>query len=440
MSGSVGDNVFRASGVIAAAAARAGAVNWDTTPKTGTVTAEDGVGYFVNTAAAVRTVNLPAGSAGAIVAVADYTRTFNTYNCTVAPNGSEKMGGVAEDVTLTVNGQSATFVYVDGTEGWVNVQETQTSQAGVVPFLVATGGCITTSGDYKIHTFLGPGTFCVSAVGSGSPDQSDEASYVVVAGAGSGGGADGTGVTPGADGVGGGGAGGFREGKNSSDPYSDSPLDAGSALTVSVQGYPITVGDGGATPTDPSPCGNAGSNSVFATITSAGGGYGGTRPGIPGHAGGAGGSGGGSGGGAAAGVAGGAGNTPPTPVAQGLPGGIGGSAPGSDKQAGGGGGATVAGTNAAPPTSGPGGAGATSSINATPTARAGGGGGGGSPPTPGVSGCGGAGGGGAGGVGGPEAVGVAGGCNTGGGGGGGSNTGVGGAGGSGVVIIRYKYQ
>ena len=441
MSGSVGDNVFRASGVIAAAAGRTGAVSWDTTPKTGTVTAEDGVGYFVNTAAAVRTVNLPAGSAGAIVAVADYTRTFNTNNCTVAPDGSEKIGGVAEDATLSVNGQSATFVYVDGTEGWVNVQETQTSQTGVVPFIVATGGCITTSGDYKIHTFLGDGTFCVSAVGSGSPTQSDEVSYVVVAGGGSGAGADGSGGTPGSDAAGGGGAGGFREGKNSSDPYTDSPLDTGSGLTVSVQGYPIDIGAGGPTPTDPAPTGVVGENSTFSSITSAGGGFGGDGPSTTPQLGGDGGSGGGAGGGSAAGKAGGSGDTPPTPVAQGQDGGTGGSPPpGTDKNSGGGGGATVAGGNASTPTSGAGGTGATSSINATPTAYAGGGGGGGSPPTPGVSGCGGAGGGGAGGVGGPEAAGVAGGTNTGGGGGGGGNTGVGGAGGSGIVIIRYKYQ
>jgi len=29
-------------------------------------------------------------------------------------------------------------------------------------YIVATGGTITCSGDYKIHTFTGDGTFCVS--------------------------------------------------------------------------------------------------------------------------------------------------------------------------------------------------------------------------------------------------------------------------------------
>ena len=81
MSGSVGDNVFRASGVIAAAAAgRTGTVDWDTTPKTGTVTAVSANGYFVNTTSGGITVNLPAASAGDIVALIGLknTRTGDT--------------------------------------------------------------------------------------------------------------------------------------------------------------------------------------------------------------------------------------------------------------------------------------------------------------------------------------------------------------------------
>ena len=68
---------------------RTGTVDWVTTPQTGTVTAATGKGYFVNTTSGGITVNLPAGAAGSIVAVADYTRTFNSNNCTVSPNGSE---------------------------------------------------------------------------------------------------------------------------------------------------------------------------------------------------------------------------------------------------------------------------------------------------------------------------------------------------------------
>ena len=43
------------------------------------------------TAGAIATVNLPAGAAGSIVSISDYTATFNAYNnVTVSANGSEK--------------------------------------------------------------------------------------------------------------------------------------------------------------------------------------------------------------------------------------------------------------------------------------------------------------------------------------------------------------
>ena len=59
-----------------------GAVNWQTgSIKTATFTAADGEGYFINQSSAI-TANLPAGSAGAIVAFADYARNFSTYNFT----------------------------------------------------------------------------------------------------------------------------------------------------------------------------------------------------------------------------------------------------------------------------------------------------------------------------------------------------------------------
>ena len=51
---------------------------------------------------------------------------------------------------------------------------------------MATGGTVTTSGNFKIHTFTSPGTFCVSTVGNSAG--SNTVSYVVVAGGGGGGG------------------------------------------------------------------------------------------------------------------------------------------------------------------------------------------------------------------------------------------------------------
>ena len=72
---------------------------------------------------------------------------------------SEKIGGVAADLTLNVNGQSVTFVYVDATKGWVNVQNAEDTETGIAPFVAASGGTTTTSpcGNFKIHTFTGGG-------------------------------------------------------------------------------------------------------------------------------------------------------------------------------------------------------------------------------------------------------------------------------------------
>ena len=71
-----------------------GEVSWVTTPKTTTFTAVTaGEGYFCDTSSGGFTANLPAGTAGASFAVADYTNTFQTGNLTISPNGSQKIGG-----------------------------------------------------------------------------------------------------------------------------------------------------------------------------------------------------------------------------------------------------------------------------------------------------------------------------------------------------------
>ena len=127
-------------------------------------------------------------------------------------------------------------MYVDSTEGWINVQETSNSVTGV-SFITATGGTITTSGNCKIHTFTGPGTFCVSSIATCSAN--NEVSYVVVAG-GAGSGGDGPG------GSGGGGAGGYRETKSPVTSYTASPKcgysTPGNRITVTATAFPITGG------------------------------------------------------------------------------------------------------------------------------------------------------------------------------------------------------
>ena len=452
MSGKIGDNFYRASGVIAAAAAgRTGTVDWITTPKvTGDspVTGVTGKGYFLNTTAGTITINLPAGAAGSIVSMADYAATWQTNNVTVAANGSEKIGGVAQDVTLNTEGQSVTLVYVDSTQGWVNTMDSTSNVRGIPPYITATGGTPCSGAivctDYKVHTFTGPGTFCVSSGGAAAPcsgSGSNTVDYLVIAGGGAG--SDGLGSNSG----GAGGAGGYRESPGTaSGCYSVSPrgVSPAVALSVTAQGYPIAVGGGGAISPSARSC--AGVNSTFSTITSTGGGAGGAGSSTPGPGdGGDGGSGGGARGSHGT-FSMGAGNTPVTDPAQGMPGGnCASGGPIGDLEGGGGGGAITAGADGVVTPArvgGPGGPGATSSIDATPTQRAGGGGAGaGAPGT--TAGTGGDGGGGTGAKGtGPTPVSAAtaGTVNTGSGGGGGGSGLVGGAGGSGVVIIRYKFQ
>jgi len=154
--GRSGGTVSLASGATQSGFGRTGTVDWQTgSIKTSTFTAANGEGYFVDTSSGAITANLPAGSAGAIVSFADYTRTFATHNLTINPNGSEKIGGVADDAIMNVNGQALTLVYVDATEGWINIQNAEDTEIGIVPaFVTATGGTVTCCGNFKIHTWF----------------------------------------------------------------------------------------------------------------------------------------------------------------------------------------------------------------------------------------------------------------------------------------------
>ena len=412
---------------------RTGTVDWQTSIKTSTITAVNGEGYFVNTTGGAITANLPAGTAGSIVAFKDYLGTFDSNALTIAPNGSQKINGNATiDLVVDTEGESITLVYADDTQGWLVVNDGNNDAGSQAQYITATGGTITTvCTNFKVHTFTGPGTFTVCSVGNA--DGSNTVDYLVVAGGGGGGYCMG----------GGAGAGGYRESSGAaSGCYTASPLGACvSALPVSAQGYPIVVGAGAAGGTGNNDKGCSGSVSTFSTITSAGGGGGGSRPNSPDTTLGlSGGSGGGNANDSPSGNVNPAGNTPPVSPPQGQPGGFGRGDTGENR-AGGGGGATAAGGDGGPgEVSGPGGAGATSSINATPTGRAGGGSGGifAGPggQTKGTASDGG-------GVGGPGATNGT--ANTGGGAGGGGHdadpgTQNGATGGSGIVIIRYRFQ
>jgi len=315
------------------------------------------------------------------------------------------------------------------------------------PFVEASGGTETTSGDYKIHTFASPGTFSVSAAGDGST--ANLVDYFVVAGGGGGG----NNGYPQQRSGGAGGGGGFRLSNVTGQVAAPvmSPLAALApspigGLAVTKQDYPITVGAGGAggqpATNNGQFTGFRGGDSIFSTITSTGGGGGNGHPLISGGpspvpAGPA------TGGSGAGGNSITNGNTPPTTPPQGNNGGQGTATPPATFACGGGGGAGGNGGNASGSSGGQGGIGSYVSdaiADATPTTYG----------TPGPvsntryfsGGGGGISGGGASPAGGGTAFGGSNAADNTGGGGGGENFNQGNAaaGGSGIVILRYKFQ
>lgn len=349
------------------------------------------------------------GSSIQLAATDDESNTI-TYSVT--------SGSLPTGVSLSSSGlisgtasSAGTFTFTVSASDGVNTAVTRSFSVFVTP--TVTGGTITLSGDYRIHTFTSSGTFATNAT-------SLNVDYLVVAGGGGGG------TTYG----GGGGAGGLR----STVTATGRGGTLESQLTLSSNNnYTVTVGGGGATgiggyASSTSP-GNTGSNSVFSTITALGGGGGGGGGGSAKN--------GGAGGGGQDAISPGSGST-----GQGFDGG--GSANSGVYGAGGGGGAGSVGATGNTGAAGNGGSGVAVAINGSSTTYAGGGGGG--TYQGGTVGSGGSGGGGnaaASGVGNASSLGSSGTANTGSGGGGGSAlqgagySGVGGAGGSGIVIVRY---
>src|SRR6056300_697257 len=248
-------------------------ISWQSviTASGGSNTAVAGEGYFIDTTSNTHTVTLPASpSIGDKIAIKDYAGTFGTNNLTIGRNGNN-IQGVANDSQISTNRASIILVYVDATKGWLYTVESNVADLQAAAFITATGGTVTESGDFKIHTFTGDGCFVVSCAGGVGPGPS-VVDYLVVAGGGGGGGGLG----------GGGGAGGYRESSGAaSGCYTVSPLGTSvNALAVSATTYPVTVGGGG-TGSSSNVKGTSGSNSIFSTITSAGGGGGGSRPSSP---------------------------------------------------------------------------------------------------------------------------------------------------------------
>jgi hypothetical protein len=347
--------------------------DWQSTIQTSNFTAEAGKGYFVNTTSGTITISLPAGVVGTEIAIQDYAGTFATNKVIFASNGSEKIQGSTDNHRCIINNATVNLVYQDATKGWT----ADNIVTNVVPLTV---------------------------------------SHLVIAGGGAGT------TNQGAGGVGGGGAGGLRTSYGST---SGGGATAESNLTISVAtNYTVTVGAGGTGANTHAGC-TSGSNSVFSTITSIGGGKGGAGTGQ----GATGGSGGGSGRNYTSGGGAGTAN-------QGYAGGAGGTLQsGNFGTGGGGGGAASVGGNGANSNSGGGNGGTGLAVEITGSAvtYAGGGGGGASSSNAGTGGSSIGGNGGTG----TSGSGTAANANTASGGGGASGTGSGGAGGSGIVILRY---
>ena len=250
--GRCGGTVALASGATQTGFGRTGTVNWQTSIKTAaSFTAANGEGYFVDTSSNAVTANLPAGTAGSIVAFRDYANNFDSNKLTLAANGSQKINNSTLDLEVSTEGESITLVYADDTKGWLVVNDGNNDAGAQAQFVSATGGTESTvCTNFKVHTFTGPGTFCVSSAGNATGSNSVD--YLVVAGGGGGGRGNSNGS--------GAGAGGYREsGGTASGCYAVSPLGSSpssvAAVPVSVQGYSVVVGSGGAG----SPLGGTGS-------------------------------------------------------------------------------------------------------------------------------------------------------------------------------------
>lgn len=179
--------------------------------QTANFTAIAGNSYPVNTTSGAITLTLPASpTAGQQVNVFDYAGTATTNTITINPNGG-KINGLAANAVISTVRASATLVFVDFTQGWVDV---------------AVGNA----------TYL---------------PQQYSASYLIVAGGGGGGG------TNNGAGEGGGGAGGLL---------------AGTTTIYPGTTYSVTVGAGGS---GTSNAATNGANSVFSAVTVTGGGHGG---------------------------------------------------------------------------------------------------------------------------------------------------------------------
>jgi len=95
-----------------------GGTSWQAV-KTSGFTAVAGEGYFINTTGGAIEMDLPAGTIGDEIVFIDYAGTFDTYALTIDQNGTEKIMGSTDPLTVSVERAANTLVYTDGTQGWL---------------------------------------------------------------------------------------------------------------------------------------------------------------------------------------------------------------------------------------------------------------------------------------------------------------------------------
>ena len=133
MSGIVGNNILRTSGVIATPAA---GLNWVSTVVTAsTLTAEAGNGYFINTTSNTCTITLPSSAeAGDQIVLMDYLRTWGTNKIIIDSNGLNYQG---DPDTFTVeydtDGETVNIVYSGATNGWIPLDDDVVADAPAAP-------------------------------------------------------------------------------------------------------------------------------------------------------------------------------------------------------------------------------------------------------------------------------------------------------------------
>ena len=96
-----------------------GGTSWAAVQTSSPITGAAGAGYFVNTTSGAITLNLPAGVLGEEVSFIDYAGTFDSNALTISANGSEKIHGSTDDLTVSTERAANTLVYTDSTQGWL---------------------------------------------------------------------------------------------------------------------------------------------------------------------------------------------------------------------------------------------------------------------------------------------------------------------------------